>query len=143
MNRHHTGSGRRRVIPADWATAHAGVAEGTHTATVEIRPPGSATAFDAVTGQTKTTAPEPTYDGPAAIWPTTTGSEIVSVADDEVALRRYLVAITRGAAGITAEHRVKVTACSEAALVGRTLQISVVGHDSEGFETLLHCTLTD
>lgn len=143
MNRHHTGSGRRSVIPTDWETHHAGVAAQTHTATVKISLPGGEPVFNEETKQTETPEATQAYDGTARIQLESATSDRAQTADDEVALRRYVISIDRGATGITPEHVVKVTACSDTDLVGRTLHIGAISHGSLRFETALHCTLID
>lgn len=68
MRRHHTGSGRRLVIPLDWSATHAVVMTDTYESSVTITSPGSATrVFNDSTGSTDTTPGSSVYTGVASL----------------------------------------------------------------------------
>ena len=146
--RHHTGSGRRGVVPADWAS-HAGavVDQATTDAncTVTVGPAaGGAPVFNPTLGYSEVPAGTPVYTGPAVIMAVSATDRRQTVAEDEVASLVYDVTLLGDATGaITIDHVVKVTASDDPALTGRTLSVSEVERGSRRFSRVLLATLTD
>lgn len=139
MERHHTGSGRQRVIPEDWAAHNTPVVLGTMTATVELRHPGGTPgAFDDETGTRASTPHAPHYTGGARIQvqpilggDRTTGEQRVTVVG-------YLVVVERNAStGTQVDDILKVTAVDDngdPALVDRELRVTGVAYGALTWE---------
>lgn len=144
MIRHHTGSGRATVIPADWAAHHRPVAAGGMTATIAIRLPGGTPSFNEETGQTTTTPFAPYLSGRARIQvaPVFGGGETVA-GGQEITTVSYLVALElEGSDAIAVNHLVDVMGVDDNGgtdLVGRTLKVESVARGSLLFERDLVC----
>lgn len=68
MRRHHTGSGRRHVIPLDWSGNHAGILTDTYESSITIvNPQASSSTFNSSTGVTDTVAGTALYTGLASL----------------------------------------------------------------------------
>src|SRR5690349_14984606 len=132
MQRHHTGSGRRRVIPADWAAHHRPAVEDTLTATCAIThaaTSGTRGAFDKATG-TYADDPSPAdahYTGPCSVVGLTHSPSEQIAADEDVAIVQYLVEV---AVATAPETRVGDTVAvsnagpnGDPSLVGRDLVV--------------------
>lgn len=138
MERHHTGSGRRTVIPADWSAHHRGAVLGTMTATVEIRHVGSSGAIDPETGKRTSTALDAHYTGGARVQAQPAmGSERESAAQ-QVTIAGYLVTVELEASEACKVGDVlKVTAVDDngdPALVGRQFRVDAVTYGSLAWE---------
>lgn len=147
MDRHHTGSGRRPVVPPDWAAHHRPVSAGAMTATVEIRPAGGTPgAFNDTTGKRDPATPFAAhYTGPARIQPQPVlGTQQTISGGQEISSLTYLVAIElAGADGCKVGDLVKVTAVDDngdPTLVDRTLTVEGVARGSLSWERDLVCT---
>ena len=132
-----------RVIPADWETSHAPVAESTMTATVDLRKPGSTTSFNEGTGQTEYVplAPYATAQ-PARVqaYRETAIDRTRDVADETVRVAGYLVTLPL-ASNPSAGDLVDVTACTDPQLAGRTLLVVDTVRGSLRFERDVFCTI--
>lgn len=144
MRRHHTGSGRRQVIPADWEASHRVVAEGTMRGRVSLRKPGSSGEEWSDELEQNVATPHPPYasDVPARILALSGQARVVQLADDDEVIADYLVAIPAGQVAETG-HLVDVTATGDPDLTGRTLRVEKVVRGTERFERDLYCTLDD
>jgi hypothetical protein len=150
VRRHHTGSGRAVVVPDDWATHHAPVAEGLMTqATISLRKPGSAgTHFDPALGHTVAAPYTPfATDVPARILALT---EVrvppADAVDDQIRILGYRVSIARShaeAALLPSAIITVITCPGDPLLVGRELEVSDVVRGTHLFERDLICTLND
>lgn len=145
MQRHHTGSGRRRPIPSDWATGPTSVIGLTLASTVRIGTVSDEPQWNEARGQSESGGLNTVYAGPASIMAADEGRTL-TVAEDAVTSRVYdiTVALARtGADLIVAEHVVLVEACDDQALVGRRLQVHEVERGSRRFSRVLLATLVD
>ncbi|WP_210651341.1 DUF6093 family protein [Nocardioides sp. SYSU D00065] len=144
MRRHHTGSGRRSVIPADWSAHHRPAANDTHTGTVQLRHAGGIRGtFDKTTGTWSTTPHPPYYAGPARIQLLPSETQEVEAAEQQVSLARYAVMLDADVTGFALEDICKVTAVEgngDAWLVGRELTVYAFGGASLHWERRLLCT---
>lgn len=148
MRRHHTGSGRRTVVPAGWAAHHRVVTDqavADANCTVTIGPAaGGAPAFDPALGYSVAPAGVPVYAGPASIMAVSASDRRQTVAEDEVASLLYDVTLLGDAsAAISTDHVIKVTASDDGLLAGRTLQVSEIERGTRRFSRTLLATLTD
>lgn len=143
MRRHHTGSGRRAVIPADWETSHRVVAEGTMRGRVALREPGTQQVWSPVLEQ-NTAVPKDPYatDVPARVLALSGQARVIQLADDTEVIADYLVTVPASRVVATG-HLVDVTACTDADLTGRALRVEKVVRGTERFERDLFCTLDD
>lgn len=143
MRRHHTGSGRRSVIPTDWSAHHRPAANSTHTATVQLRRPGGVQGeFDRVTGTTPVTPYPPYYEGAARIQLLPSETQEVEAAEQEVSLARYAVMLDAAVTGFALEDLCQVTAVDDngdAWLVGRELTVYAFESGSLHWERRLLC----
>lgn len=133
------------VIPADWQESHAPVAQGTMTATVSLRKPGSTTVFDEATGQTEYTPLTPYATAqPARIqaYRATAIDRAKDVADETVRVTGYLVSVPWDNAPDEGDI-VDVTASKDGDLAGRSLVVIDVVRGSLRFTRDLFCTLHD
>lgn len=147
MNRHHTGSGRRAVIPADWATHHQPVVEKTMLdATVTLRDPAAVTGpagwNDATEQVTKTTA-GPYWTGGARIQVLNQQGRQPVAADDPETAAGYLVVVPAAVGSVLEGHLVKVTKSDDPLLTDRTMRVVMVARGSHRWERDLFCELTD
>lgn len=128
MRRHHTGSGRRTVLPSDWETALAPVVEQFMLeATVNLRAPGSTTVFDEGLGRTVTTVLPPFAIGVVAKITPISASEVGVVEQQAWILGyRVLLPISTPTAQLDEGIMVDVVTCSDAMLVGKALRVTDV-----------------
>jgi hypothetical protein len=144
MLRHHTGSGRRRVIPTDWSAHHRPVLATTRTATVTLRAPGgTAGVFDPVTGTSSNTPFAAYYTGTARIQVVSVFGHDVLAAEQEVSTLRYAVTLDSVVSGVALGHLVRVTAVDDNGdvdLVGRDLTVEGILRGSLHWERRLICT---
>lgn len=146
MQRHHAGSGRRRVIHPDWDAVAAAVVADTFDATVRIGPAtGGPDTWDPATEQMVSTPGDPVYAGSAQLTAVTdTTSRVALSAEDPVVIRNYEVTLPRDAAGIVPlEHVVFVTACDDETLVDRVLSVDAVVRGSRRFSRTVYAHLND
>ena len=146
MQRHHTGSGRAKVIPADWAAHHRQVAIGTMTATVTIRPSGStAGALDPDTGKRASEARPAHYTGGARLQALPAVPAERESGEQQITVAGYLVTVELAASAATKVGDViKVTAVDDngdPALVDRELRVTGVGPGSLAWERDLFASL--
>lgn len=139
MQRHHTGSGRQRVIPTDWSAHHQPAVLGTMTAAVAIRHPGGTPgAFDEETGERGTTQHDPHYTGQARIQAQPVIGTDRTTGEQKVTVAGYLVVVSRDASAATqVDDVLKVTAVDangDPALVGRELRITGVAYGALTWE---------
>lgn len=140
-SRQATGRPDTPVIPTSWETGHRHVAAGTHRGAVSVRRPGNASQWNPTIEQNQL-APHSPYlvDEPARILRLDTGTRTALVAEDPEQVAEYRIALD---ADVIVEHGhlVTVTAATDAALVGRVLQVVHVVCGTERFERHLYCTL--
>lgn len=150
MRRHHAGSGRRSVIPPDWAAHHRPVVAGTFTATVEIRHPGGTPGtFDSTTGTRPLTPHVPHYGAGARI-PNARIQILPSMGADretgaeQVVVASYLVVVDLAAsAAVKVGDLVRITAIDgngDQVLIGRDVTVTRVASGSLAWERDLQCT---
>lgn len=144
MRRHHTGSGRRSVIPPAWSAHHRPAANSTHTAIVELRRPGGTPGdFDRETGTPTVTPHAPYYEGPARIQLLPSETQEVDAAEQEISLTRYAVMLDAAVTGFALEDLCQVTAVDDNGdtwLVGRELTVYAFESGSLHWERRLLCT---
>lgn len=139
--RQATGRPDTPVIPADWETGHRHVAAGTHRGTVSVRRPGVVQDWNPDTEQNESGPHDPyLLDVTARVLRLDSRTRPVVAAGDPEVVADYRVSL---AADVVVEHGhlVTVTAATDAALVGRVLQVVHVVHGTERFERHLYCTL--
>lgn len=147
MKRHHTGSGRRSVIPTDWSAHHRGIVEQTLTAACEIRPSGSTPGiFDPATG-TRPNVPHPAhYSGACRVQVLPAIEQEAVTGDQEITTVGYRVTIGHDTATqLDVDDLVKITAVDDngdPTLVGRTLKVQAFTRGSLTWERDLYCTDT-
>jgi hypothetical protein len=141
VRRHHTGSGRRAVIPADWDAAHRPVVEGSLRGRVALRVTGTRQVW---TGTRNDLVPNEPYaaDIPARIQALSGQARVIQLADDTEVIVDYLVVIPARYAPKSG-HLVDVTDSGDPALDGRALRIEKAVTGTERFERDLFCTLDD
>lgn len=143
MRRHHAGSGRRQVIPADWAAAHRPVAEGTMRGRVALRVAGTRQVWSDADDQNIAVPLAPyATDVPARVQALAGQARVIQLADDTEVIADYLVVIP-AARVVAGGHLVDVTACDDPDLLGRTLRVEKAVRGTELFERDLFCTLDD
>jgi hypothetical protein len=147
VNRHHTGSGRRRVIPEDWGRNHAPVAAGTRNAVVTLRRPAT-TEWDpdAADGRGATVTT------PGAVYASQVSARIqaqinrshndTTTAEETVTVPPYLVTVDHDLQPHDGDEVQVVTCAGDPTLVGQPLRIDHVLRGTERFERDLFCTLT-
>lgn len=144
MQRHHVGSGRRSVIPADWSAHHRGVVAATHTATITLRHPGGTRgAFNDETGTWAITPFAPYYDGPARIQVLDAGEQERAAGEQQVSTLGYAVMLDHAVAAMQLEDLATVTAVDangDTWLVGRELTVKAMETGSLHWERRLLCT---
>lgn len=143
MLRHHTGSGRRPVIPDDWETSHRVVAEGTMRGRVALREPGTQQDWKPELEQNIAVPLDPyATDVPARVLALSGQARVVQLADDTEVIADYLVAIPASYV-VASGHLVDITATGDPDLTGRSLRVEKVVRGTERFERDLFCTLDD
>lgn len=135
-----------RVIPANWETSHAPVADRAGTAVVALRRPGSGNAFNKTSGRTEFTKLEPYATGlPSRIQglrETARGAPTV-VAAENVRITDYLVTVPLAVVAATGDL-VEITTCSDPMLpAGAMLKVVEITRGSLRFERDLFCTILD
>lgn len=144
MQRHHPGSGRRTVIPADWSAHHRPVVAATHTATVALRRPGGTQgAFDDTLGYRPTVPHEPYYTGPARVqvMPVNAGEQLA--AEQQVSTLGYAVMLDHALVGVQLDDVCDVTAVDDNGddwLVNRELTVRTIESGSLHWERRLICS---
>lgn len=144
MQRHHTGSGRRRVIPADWSAHHRPILTSTRGATVALRRPGGITGpLDAETGTYPVTPNTAYYTGPARIQILPVGERTQMAGDQEITTAAYAVMLDHQVNASQLTDLVTVTAVDDngdAWMVGRELTVESIESGSLHWERRLLCT---
>ncbi len=144
MQRHHTGSGRRRVIPDGWAAHHRPVLAGTRGATVTLRRPGGTQGeFDPGSGTYPTTPHPAYYTGAARIQLPGDADRVRMAAEQEVSTQAYAVMLDHAVTGMQLDDVVTVTAVDDNGdqwLVGREMSIETIEAGSLHWERRLLCT---
>lgn len=144
VKRHHTGSGRRAVIPKAWEPTHATVVEGALRGRVSIRRSGFSgeewsDAEDAYVGVPL--APYAT-NVPARVQRLSAQTRDVIAADDDETIVDHLVVIPWDMAEVETGHLVTITETTDDQLRDVVLRVHTVGLGTERFERDLFCTLT-
>lgn len=144
MLRHHTGSGRREVIPDDWSAHHRQLLAGTRGATVTLRHQGGTQgAFNKTTGKYDYTPSAAYFTGPARVQ-VLPGAEQERVAgEQEVSTLGYAVMLDHAVDDMQLADLVTVTAIDDngdAWLVGRQLTVTAMESGSLHWERRLLCT---
>lgn len=149
MQRHHIGSGRRRVIPTDWSAHHRPLLTGTRDATVTLRRPGGTPGeFNEATG-TYPSVPFPAYFGLGAteanarIQVLSVGDQERLAAEQQVTTLGYAVMIDHAVDGMQLNDVVTVTAMDNNGdpwLVGREMSVEAIEGGSLHWERRLLCT---
>jgi hypothetical protein len=143
VRRHHTGSGRRQVIPADWEASHRVVAEGAMRGRVALREPGTTQEWsDEDEAMVATPLPAYATDVPARIQALAGQARVVQLAGDEEVIADYLVTIP-AARVVAGGQLVDVTTSDDPDLTGRTLRVETAVRGTERFQRDLFCTLDD
>jgi Family of unknown function (DUF6093) len=144
MQRHHVGSGRRDVIPADWSAHHRPVLSTTHTATVQLRRPGGVRgAFDDATGTWALTPFEPYFEGAARVQVMPADEQQQTTGEQQVSTLGYAVMLDSDVTGMQLEDVCTVTAVDDngdAWLVGRELLVKSIESGSLHWERRLLCS---
>lgn len=144
MQRHHTGSGRRPAIPADWSTHHRPVLSGTRTATVTLRRPGGTPGtFDPEAGTRPTTPFEAYYTGEARVQVLPASEQDHLTGGQEVSTLGYAVTLDHEVTGVQLEDLCTVTAIDDNGdpeLIGRDLVVEAIQRGSLHWERRLLCT---
>lgn len=143
------------VIPPDWGTSHAPVAEGTMPDRVSLRAPGgTGSGWNETEKRTDVTPFTPfATDVPARIQALTerrgAGAE-QTTADDLVRVAGYLVSLPLTADGVDdvvvdgeSDTLIDVTTSADPLLAGKTLRVADIVRGSSRFERNLLCTLND
>lgn len=144
MQRHHVGSGRRTVIPADWSAHHRGLLAGTRTATVTLRRPGGTPgAFDPNTGTSTSTPFAAYYTGPARIQVLPSNDQVRMAGEQESSTLGYQVTLDHEVIGVQLDDLLTVTAVDDNGddeLVDRELTVQSIERGSLHWERRLLCT---
>lgn len=144
MQRHHTGSGRRSVIPVDWSAHHRGVTAATHTVTVTLRRPGGVRgAFDDATGTWATTPYPAYYTGSARVQVLDAGEQEHAAAEQQVSTLGYAVMLDHAVTTMQLEDLCTITAVDDngdAWLVDRQMTVKAMETGSLHWERRLLCT---
>lgn len=149
MQRHHTGSGRRTAIPADWSAHHRQILDGTRGATITLRRPGGTQGeFDEETG-TRPTTPHAPYYGDGATEPNArlqvlpSDEQEQTAGEQEITTLGYAVMLDHALTGMQLGDLCKITAVDDngdAWLVGRELTVTSIESGSLHWERRLLCT---
>lgn len=143
--KHHIGSGRRTVIPTDWAEHHRPVVHATHGATITLRRPGGIKgAFNPSTGKYDFTPHPVYYEGPARIQVMATQDQAAVVGGQEVTTLAYAVQLTHDVDAIHLEDIAAVSDMDDNGdldLVARELIVRSFESGSLHWERRLICTL--
>lgn len=143
MRRHHAGSGRRAVIPTDWAATHRPVAEGTMLGRISLREPGTHQVWSDADEQNIAVPLDPYATAvPARVQALAGQARVFQFADDTEVIADYLVTVPVSHV-VAGGHLVDVTGCDDPDLAGRTLRVEKAVRGTELFERDLFCTLDD
>lgn len=148
MQRHHTGSGRRRAVPVDWGANHAPVVAGVRNAvgTLHRAPEDDAGGWDP---ETRTTTPDTGTAYAEHITAriqslvTHRSDAQVVVAEDVVITASYLLAVDRDIAAVEGDWFTVETCAGDSDLVDRILRVEHVVLGTERFERDLFCNLLE
>lgn len=153
MLRHHTGSGRRRVIPADWSAHHRQVLDTTRTATVTLRRPGgTAGTFDRDLGEWVGGSANAPYYGAGAtepnariqVMPTVGSDQVRELVEQDVSTLAYSVLLDDAVDGVQLKDVLTVTGMDDngdQALIGQDLVVASIESGSLHWERKLVCIL--
>ncbi|GAB2762061.1 DUF6093 family protein [Nocardioides pakistanensis] len=137
-----TGRPGTEVIPTGWATGHGTAADGSKTATVTLRQPGTTTSWDEANQRTVSTPLAPyATDVPARIQALTNDARTVDAAEQQVTVAGYLVAVPL-ALDPAVGDLIQVTSSGDPTLDGRDLTVVDVVRGSLRLERDLFCTLS-
>lgn len=144
MKRHHTGSGRRQVIPDDWTSHHTTVVLGMLRGLVSIREPGSDGETWSDEKEQMVAVPKTPYATAVAarVLALSGQARVLQLADDTEVVADYLVVIPADQV-VAGGHLVEVTDSEDPSLNGRTLRVEKVAMGTERFARDLFCTLDD
>lgn len=149
MQRHHTGSGRRRAVPATWGADHAAVAASTRNATGTLRRPANgddASGWDPTT-RTTTPATEASYAAHVTAriqsMVTNRADNARIVAEDTIITASYLVAVDHDVAATEGDEFTVETCRGDLPLVGRILRVDHVVRGTDRAERDLYCNLLE
>lgn len=145
MRRHHTGSGRRSVIPVDWSAHHRGIVEATFTGECEIRRPGGTPGvFDPVTGTTPVTPHPVHYAGGCRVQVLPALEQEAVTGGQEVTTLGYRITVAYDAAAqLAVDDLIKLTALDDngdPTLVGRTLKVRSFARGTLAWERDIYAT---
>jgi hypothetical protein len=144
MQRHHTGSGRRTVIPADWSAHHRPVLAGTRGATVTLRRQGGTQGeFDDETGTYPNVPHAPYFTGPARIQLPSSEEQVRLAGEQEVSTIGYAVMLDHAVTGVQLDDLVTVTGVDDNGdewLVGREFSVESIESGSLHWERRLLCS---
>lgn len=150
MQRHHTGSGRRTVIPTTWGLDHAATAAGTMNATVSLRAPGTTPVWNDTDKRTEVADNTPFATGIAATVRAVGGSGTQDVVEEQLVIAGYMVSMDRRATGVDSvvvnseqNTLIDVTACDDPLLVGKTLTAQDIIRSSVRFTRDVLCQFND
>lgn len=142
MRRHHTGSGRRHVIPATWSDDHAGILTDTYEATITIRNPQADTrTFNDSTGVTDTVASATAYTGPASLV-LVSDPQLLQVVDQPDYTTLFQVLLPEPTTGIGDGYVVHVNDSPDPMLDGKDLTIHGVLRGDRRFARVLNAVLS-
>lgn len=142
----HPGLPGSRVVPDDWAAAHAPVVTKTLDCTVTIGPAGGTPTFDPASRVTRTATAEPSYVGPASIGLATVGGSAdgrrVEAAEDEVEVHAYEVKLPAGSGDqVRVDHAVRVDSSPGGRLDDTRLIITGLARPGREFSRVLSARL--
>lgn len=142
MNRHHTGSGRRKAVTDDWADHHRVATDGGFNGTVTVTGPLPGTSHWDDPTQQNVADPGPTlYAGPATVEALSGQGRTVVLAEDAEILVDYQVAIPADA-DVDGAQLVKVTdGHGDVLLEQQLLRVRQIVMGTERFERVLLCQL--
>lgn len=148
MLRHHTGSGRRSVIPADWSAHHRGVVRQTWTGGCTIHHPGQAPAsgtLDPESGEYPPAAAAAAhFTGACRVQVQLTTGQSES-AGEQVTVAGYLVVVDQSADAVKVDDVVTITRVDDngdPTLFGRRLTVTGVARGTLTWERDLTCVDT-
>lgn len=132
---------RAHVIPPNWSEHHRPTATATMTATCDITRDGVGDgAFDPVTGKTTPPARQNiALDQPCRVQRSAFPEQARAQAEQVITTRTYLVALPHDVTEPKVDDLVKITACRDADLVGRSLLVLDVRYASEQWQRDLIC----
>jgi hypothetical protein len=127
MRHHHTGSGRRLAIPADWETSFATVVANNFMleATVNLRLPGGVAQWNEALGHTVLVPHVPFVSNVIARITPISASE-VNIVEERAWVLGYRVMLPRSTASLDEGIIVDVVTCSDPLLVGSSLTVTDV-----------------